>query len=295
MGQDIRFTPDELKELATAGTLTPEVIERLHPSDRLVAVHVLSQSKGDPRGMIFDMGQAATIAPAAVPMPGTPSVVSGGGKALGALRSAVGTIAPYAGSALGAAVGSKVGHPYIGASIGAALSGGRPWGRGKASVPKTPPAPKPSTSPATFSSTGEAATAAPRMSGFSTPRQTTSTTTPSAARPPRLTEAQSSAPTPNVTKSSPTGPSGLKPPYEEVLGTTNKGRSGVETNFRGRVSFQKDTSKSAPKPTRRRTPKMEAGVKANYQKWVDEVDADYPNAPVDELLKRLEQSMRKPK
>lgn len=226
--QQIRFTPEELQKLIDANELEIGDIRLMHPDDQKVAMSLhLKQT----------MSTTPLMASGAPGMGTSVSAAGLGGKALEVGKQAI----PYAGPIVGGAIGSAVGHPILGSMLGSALTGGRGFFRGpRAASPKAAPAG--STAPAEFTATAGTRTPAPRMNGFSTPGQTTSTTTPNAARPPKLGVAEPQGTASNVQKAPPTGPSGLNP--TEAAERVGKG---VQNDFRGRVTFQKD-------PTRKEYP-----------------------------------------
>jgi hypothetical protein len=207
MPQDVRFTPDEIRELTEKGLLKQEDLALLHPADQQVAQQLLVKppqvgpidlpSEG-PRPMMdrFLSGAMGQQLPSDVP------------SALGALTTAL-----------------PIG--FMATKLAKfALPGGAP-----------PAAPSFSTAP-----TGTALGGAKvRMDGFSLPHQMTSTTTPNAARPPALRGARPQGVPSNVTSSGPGGVSGLSTgDMAERMG------KGVTNDFRGRVTFDKSASAAGP-------------------------------------------------
>jgi hypothetical protein len=227
----VRFTPDELQEwMNSDDPPTSEDLAKLHPADLKVVYSLIEQGEKSAlgaAGMALGVPGMLSGAKAALSAPGL------GQKAMQLGAEAL----PYVAPAVGAGIGAKLGSPTAGWLIGTMLGGRN--GRGR-STPKPVEEPLPPNVPATMTSTGQTATPA-RMNGFSTPRQSTTTATPNAARPPKLGEATpQGGPPPNVQRIPATGVSGLG--SEELPAQVQRG---VQNDFRGRVTFQKD---APPRP-----------------------------------------------
>ncbi len=112
MPDDIRFTPQEIKELAASGALTPQDLQKMHPSDRAVAAMELNKGQNGTPYKDFDINKEGLFGgrPARTPLTTLPqAATAGAGIAAGANPAALGShvaaTAPYlkAGLGIGAA------------------------------------------------------------------------------------------------------------------------------------------------------------------------------------------------
>lgn len=119
---DVRFTPQEIKELVDAGELKLSDLPRMHKDDAKVAFSMMSdeQKRDDPGFMQGIMTST----------PGVTSSIAGAKGGMGMAKAAWSSAAPILGGVAGGAAGNAVGHPVAGWMIGSAL-GSKLGGGGK--------------------------------------------------------------------------------------------------------------------------------------------------------------------